>query len=182
MTLEKLGAGVDFVADTTPAASGAIDGDVYLDTSLSPPQVKVFDESVGSFVRPQTGVDWSSKTFNSDSAAAQITVQEQSTSTLFSISGSGFLFAAGFRVGENEPDKAVAKLDVDGSQKVRRDMGAAPSSGLGKSTGAKNENNVSFDISIDGLIRFESGFSMKMTNNRSSGDISARFEVEYALD
>jgi sugar lactone lactonase YvrE len=54
MTLEKLGAGIDFVQDATPPASDAIDGDVYLDTSLSPPQVKVFDASIGSFVRPQT--------------------------------------------------------------------------------------------------------------------------------
>jgi WD40 repeat protein len=52
MTLEQLGAGIDFVSDSTPA--NAADGDTFLDTSLSPPQVKVFDASVGSFVRPQT--------------------------------------------------------------------------------------------------------------------------------
>jgi hypothetical protein len=52
MTLDQLGAGIDFVADTPPA--NAADGDTLLDTSLSPPQVKVFDASVGSFIRPQT--------------------------------------------------------------------------------------------------------------------------------
>jgi hypothetical protein len=52
MTLEQLGAGIDFVSDTPPA--NAADGDTFLDTSLSPPQVKVFDASIGSFVRPQT--------------------------------------------------------------------------------------------------------------------------------
>jgi sugar lactone lactonase YvrE len=52
MTLEQLGAGIDFVSDTPP--TNATDGDTLLDTSLSPPQVKVFDASIGSFVRPQT--------------------------------------------------------------------------------------------------------------------------------
>jgi sugar lactone lactonase YvrE len=52
MTLEQLGAGIDFVSDTTP--TNATDGDTFLDTSLSPPQVKVFDASIGAFVRPQT--------------------------------------------------------------------------------------------------------------------------------
>lgn len=52
MTLEQLNRSVDFVADTPP--SNANDGELFLDTSLSPPQVKVFDASVGSFVRPQT--------------------------------------------------------------------------------------------------------------------------------
>jgi sugar lactone lactonase YvrE len=52
MTLEQLGAGIDFVSDTPP--TNATDGDTFLDTSLSPPQVKVFDGGVGSFVRPQT--------------------------------------------------------------------------------------------------------------------------------
>jgi DNA-binding cell septation regulator SpoVG len=52
MTLEQLGAGVDFVSDTTP--SNAKDGDVLVDTSFSPPEVRVFDGSVGSFVTPQS--------------------------------------------------------------------------------------------------------------------------------
>jgi hypothetical protein len=52
MTLEQIGAGIDFVSDTIP--SNPKDGDVFLDTSLAPPEVKVFDASVGAFIRPQT--------------------------------------------------------------------------------------------------------------------------------
>jgi hypothetical protein len=81
MTLEKLGAGIDFVQDATPPASDAIDGDVYLDTSLSPPEVKVFDASTGSFVRSQTaqnldasvssagGINFNSRIFNLNAGA-----------------------------------------------------------------------------------------------------------------
>jgi hypothetical protein len=72
MTLEKLSGGVDFVSDTTPAASDAIDGDVYLDTSLSPPQVKVFDASVGSFVRPQTAQNLDQQVSNAGATQSDI--------------------------------------------------------------------------------------------------------------
>jgi hypothetical protein len=81
MTLEQLGAGVDFVSDTTPAASDATDGDLYLDTSLSPPQAKVFDANIGSFVRPRVGVDWASKTPDAGEAFDDF----------FSVNGSGYL-------------------------------------------------------------------------------------------
>jgi sugar lactone lactonase YvrE len=52
MALEQLNRSIDFVADSPP--SDANDGELFLDTSLSPPQVKVFDASSGSFVRPRT--------------------------------------------------------------------------------------------------------------------------------
>jgi hypothetical protein len=114
MTLEKLGAGIDFVADTTPAASDAIDGDVYLDTSLSPPEVKVFDASAGSFARPQTaqnldqkvsnaGIDWSSKTPEVDTGI---------TDTTFSVSGSGYLISV-FGL-ETSDSTELADLRIDG--------------------------------------------------------------------
>jgi sugar lactone lactonase YvrE len=62
MTLEQLAAGIDFVSDTPPANAG--DGDTFLDTSLNPPQVKVFDGSVSSFVRPQTAQNLDQKVSN----------------------------------------------------------------------------------------------------------------------
>jgi len=52
MSLEQLSKTVDFVQDATP--SNANDGETYLDTSQSPPQLKVFDSSANAFVRPRS--------------------------------------------------------------------------------------------------------------------------------
>jgi len=66
MSLEKLIKTVDFVQDTTPSASDVNNGETYLDTSLSPPQLKVFDSSVSSFIQPRS-------IQNIDSPISQIT-------------------------------------------------------------------------------------------------------------
>jgi hypothetical protein len=102
MTLEKLSGGVDFVSDTTPAASDAIDGDVFLDTSLSPPEVKVFDASVGSFVDPRTGVSWDSKAPEIDTVS----------NTSLSVSGSGYIIGVSADVGST----TIIDISVDGTQ------------------------------------------------------------------
>jgi hypothetical protein len=54
MSLEQLSKTVDFVQDATPSASVANDGETYLDTSQSPPQLKVFDSGADAFVRPRS--------------------------------------------------------------------------------------------------------------------------------
>jgi hypothetical protein len=103
MTLEKISGGIDFVADTTPASSVAIDGDVYVDTSLSPPQAKVFDESVGSFVKPQTGIDWSQKTPQIDTVTGGNSI---------TISGSGYIMGVLVDAAFGESDM---QLTIDGN-------------------------------------------------------------------
>jgi len=52
MSLEQLSKTVDFVQDATP--SDANDGETYLDTSQSPPQLKVFDSGANAFVKPRS--------------------------------------------------------------------------------------------------------------------------------
>jgi len=52
MSLEQLSKTVDFVQDATP--SNVNDGETYLDTSQSPPQLKVFDGDANAFVRPRS--------------------------------------------------------------------------------------------------------------------------------
>jgi len=52
MSLEQLSKTVDFVQDATP--SDANDGETYLDTSQSPPQLKVFDSGANAFIRPRS--------------------------------------------------------------------------------------------------------------------------------
>jgi len=54
MALEQLTRTVDFVQDATPSASDANDGETYLDTSLTPPRLKIFDASAGSFIEPRS--------------------------------------------------------------------------------------------------------------------------------
>jgi len=52
MALTPISNSVEFVQDTVP--STATDGDSWLDTSLSPPRLKVFDSSVGGFIEPRS--------------------------------------------------------------------------------------------------------------------------------
>jgi hypothetical protein len=52
MTLTPISNSVEFVQDSVPTT--AVDGDSWLDTSLSPPRLKVFDDAVGAFVEPRS--------------------------------------------------------------------------------------------------------------------------------
>jgi len=52
MALTPISNSVEFVQDSVPTT--AADGDSWLDTSLSPPRLKVFDSSAGAFVEPRS--------------------------------------------------------------------------------------------------------------------------------
>jgi len=52
MALTPISNSVEFVQDTVPTT--AADGDSWLDTSLSPPRLKIFDASAGSFIEPRS--------------------------------------------------------------------------------------------------------------------------------
>jgi DNA-binding beta-propeller fold protein YncE len=95
MALEQLNRSIDFVADSPP--SDANDGELFLDTSLSPPQVKVFDASVGSFVRPQTAQNLDQKV-----SAAGADLQFIGTFSLSDPSFSGTSFSVGAQ--DNDPE------------------------------------------------------------------------------
>jgi hypothetical protein len=103
MTLEKLSGGVSFVQNTAPPASDAVDGDVFIDTSESPPQPKVFDASAGTFVQPQAGIDWARKTPQIDAI---------SNGGSLTVSGSGYIFAVVTDVGFQDAD---FELSIDGA-------------------------------------------------------------------
>jgi len=113
MALTPISNTVEFVQDTVPTT--ATDGDSWLDTSLSPPRLKVFDDAVGGFIEPRSvqnldvkvsdaGVNWASKTPKSDVVSAGST---------FSISGSGYLLSVTAQTGLNV-DSSV-KIDIDGT-------------------------------------------------------------------
>jgi len=55
MALTPVSNTVEFVQDTVP--STANDGDSWLDTSLSPPRLKIFDADAGGFVEPRGGAE-----------------------------------------------------------------------------------------------------------------------------
>jgi len=52
MTLTPISNTVEFVQDTVPTT--AADGDSWLDTSLTPPRLKIFDADVGGFIEPRS--------------------------------------------------------------------------------------------------------------------------------
>jgi hypothetical protein len=139
MTLEKLSGGVDFVQDTAPPASDAVNGDVFLDTSETPPRLKVFDASVGGFVRPQTGIDWNNKIPQADRIGNNNTL---------SISGSGYIIGVTPLVTNGD---ANIDLTIDGTS---------------ISTGVRlvfDRDGVGASIAF--YHRFESSFTVDETGN-----------------
>jgi hypothetical protein len=74
-----------------------VDGDVFLDTSETPPRLEVFDASVGAFVRPQTGIDWNNKVPQADQIG---------NSNTLSVSGSGYIIGV-------TPDLAFSDANID---------------------------------------------------------------------
>jgi hypothetical protein len=189
MTLEQLGAGIDFVSDSPPA--DATDGDTFMDTSLSPPQVKVFDGSVGSFIRPQTaqnldqqvssagatqsdiisgvnaansGIDWSSKTPKISGGGAT-----SSGETVVSVTGSGFILGLGF---SSDSRLDSPRIVIDGAQifnNIIEDIGA-------QETNASFRN---FGVNVNSIFRFESSFEVGAGNLNSS---RLKLGVFYVLD
>jgi hypothetical protein len=83
MALEQLNRSVDFVSDTAP--SNANDGETFVDTSASPPTVKVFDGSAGAFVTPENAADTLNPLTDGDTIGqndASISTQTTTTVTL----------------------------------------------------------------------------------------------------
>jgi len=112
MALTPISNTVEFVQDTVPTT--ATDGDSWLDTSLSPPRLKVFDDAVGGFIEPRSvqnldakvsaaGVNWASKTPKSDIISA-------AAGTTFSISGSGYILSL---TPDDIDSNSTASVDVD---------------------------------------------------------------------
>jgi hypothetical protein len=150
MTLEKLSGGVDFVQDTAPPASDAVDGDVFLDTSDTPPRLEVFDASAGAFVRPQTGIDWNNKTPQAD----RITNTNQ-----LSVSGSGYIVGVA-------PDFAGSittnfELAIDGTSII----------GNVQIESDTIDGGVSFPL----YHRFESSFTI---NETASGEVIITYVLD----
>jgi len=163
MSLEQLSKTVDFVQDATP--SNANDGETYLDTSLSPPRLKVFDSSVGGFVEPRSiqnldapvseaAVDWSSKSAESEIVGSASTV---------TVSGSGYLIYVGPRVFSADDCQAV--VTIDGTQVFDEIVQQVNSDG-----------NVPQNMSM--LYRFESSLEVQET----AGSADSRLRFNYVLD
>jgi hypothetical protein len=179
MALEQLNRSIDFVSDSPP--SNANDGELFLDTSLAPPEIKVFDASIGSFVRPQTaqnldqkvsnagdknsqseitsavnaagtGIDWSTKTPRFDSGSGF----SSGTGAVISVSGSGYITF----IRSNSLDDAI--LSIDGTTNT-------PISG---------ENNIIKESNVSLLFRFDSSFELRDDDSNNS----VNFGVAYVLD
>jgi hypothetical protein len=144
MGLEQLNRSIDFVSDTTPSAAN--DGELFLDTSLSPPEVKVFDASVGAFVRPQTAQNLDQKV-----SAAGATQNDISSGVDASTTGQ--------TVATNLDAQVSSAQGVDWSSKTPQIDRVATSNSpfsvsgsgylIGISSRAGN-NAVQFDLVIDG--------------------------------
>jgi hypothetical protein len=152
MSLEQLNRSVDFVSDTAPAAADANDGETFLDTSLSPPRVKVFNDSAGAFVTPQVGrgVEFQNKVPRADFVGVDSV----------DVSGSGYLIS----IQADLQVSTTAEIDVliDGS--ILFD-------GIFIQNGTED-----FANSVSLFHRFESGFEVSLANNNGFG------VVAYVLD
>jgi len=167
MALTPISNSVEFVQDSVPTA--ATDGDSWLDTSLSPPRLKVFDDAVGGFIEPRSvqnldakvsaaGVNWASKTPKSDRINA---------GTTFSISGSGYILS--LTPDGIFPGSVSVDVDIDGT---------AVATGLVVADGSANSNadeEHAGGAAVSVIWRFDS--SVAVTEN---GGGTAR--VNYVLD
>jgi len=186
MSLEQLSKTVDFVQDATP--SNANDGETYLDTSLSPPRLKVFDSSANAFVKPRSvqnldakvsnvGVDWSSKTPKS-STSSDVSVGDFETATLVSVSGAGYVTRAVVR-GSKDSQFFTGNLVIDGTRLVTKNMNADVNRGVGeRSTGSQTTDTM---VTYEGIIRFDSSFRIELESTDRNAIVGAG-EVEYVLD
>jgi len=167
MALTPISNSVEFVQDSVPTA--ATDGDSWLDTSLSPPRLKVFNDAAGGFIEPRSvqnldakvsaaGVNWASKTPKSDIVPV---------GTTFSISGSGYILSL-TPDGININSTTSVNVDIDGT---------TVTTGLLLSTGSGNPNadeEHAGGTAVSVIWRFDSS-----VNITASGG-SAR--VSYVLD
>jgi len=103
MALTPISNSVEFVQDSVPTT--AADGDSWLDTSQSPPRLKVFDDAVGGFIEPRSVQNRDEKISNAGKTAtspesllnnathftASAKETNQTTTTFTLASGSGFI-------------------------------------------------------------------------------------------
>jgi sugar lactone lactonase YvrE len=151
MTLEQLGAGIDFVSDSPP--TNATDGDTFLDTSLSPPQVKVFDGSLGAFVRPQTAQNLDQQVSNAGATQSDISSGVDASTTASTVS--------------NNLDAPVSNAGA-----TQSDI----SSGVDASTTASTvSNNLDAPVSNAGAdLRLFGGFQLSLAEFVFSFDVSGQ--------
>jgi hypothetical protein len=205
MTLDKLGAGIDFVQDATPPASDAVDGDLYLDTSLSPPQVKVFIASAGVFTRPQTGQNLDQKVSTAGATESEISSGVDASSTASTVSKNLDAPVSG-ATDKNTQSEIVSGVNaadtgVDWSSKTPRllDVSVGSNSstqvnGSGYITGVYFENR-NLELFIDSsqitsttsefanqphslLHRFNNGFKVENNNN----NVALRVIIFHVFD
>jgi len=164
MALEQLNRSLDFVQDTTPSTPN--DGDVWLDTSLSPPVVKVYDESVDSFVQSR-GV----RNLDAPVSEADASAEVKTHDTRFVREMSRLFF-----------DRSLDALNFsDGLFEIFEDTADISTTSTINKTGPNGQVSVSgpnpFDIS--GAVTFEASRITSATDPRAGtfNDDGTRFYV-----
>jgi hypothetical protein len=153
MALTPISNSVEFVQDSVPTT--AADGDSWLDTSLSPPRLKVFDDAVGGFIEPRSIQNLDAKVSNSGQGVEwdnKIPEVDITSSSSFTVTGSGYLVSL-------KPDGSQSfnlTLTIDGSQI------------------ATNINNDGGDQITFGFFRFNSSFELS--------NLGSNIIVSYVLD
>jgi len=186
MSLEQLSKTVDFVQDATPSASVANDGETYLDTSLSPPQLKVFDSSANAFVSPRSIQNLDAPVSGAGATQSDIETAVDNSTTASTVSTN--LDAKVSNAGQGvEWDNKTPQSDIASS-------GAFTVTGSGyitsiKINGSNSENpelfidgsSVSNNLNLDGgaqatfgFFRFDSSFTLDF--------FSSNILINYVLD
>lgn len=194
MSLEQLSKTVDFVQDATP--SNPNDGETFLDTSQSPPQLKVFDAGAGSFIRPRSiqNLDAPVSTATDKISTSEIATGVDNSSTASTVStnldakvsnaGQGVDWASKtarsdtvsggstFTVNGSGYLLSVAAVDISGSTRVVAKIsidGGAVFQNQVKAVDAANAPSF--------IWRFDSKLEVTDTENTTSG-----VRINYVLD
>lgn len=198
MSLEQLSKTVDFVQDATP--SDANDGETYLDTSQSPPQLKVFDAGVGAFVRPRSIQNLDAPV--SGAGATQTDIEagaegalEQDIANLSPASNS---VAANLDGGvaavdwSNKTPKSQSTSNVSIQGVTVRTLISVTGSGYLRSASIRlgtDQDEVFGELVVDGTVIGSKPFSERIVlgnaekyNGSSSGEVAVYFDGQKRFD
>jgi len=154
-------------ADVQAEAEDALEKDI---SQMSPASNSVAANLDGGVA----AVDWSSKTPQSSSAS--ISVNSTGETPIISVTGSGYLFTAILRHSETADSNVGLRLIIDGT--TIRDE-SVDSDHMRTDT-VWNRTTARW-FSVDGIYRFDSGFSIAAYQDFSNAR-GAAGEVFYALD
>jgi len=179
MALTPISNTVEFVQDTVPTT--AADGDSWLDTSLTPPRLKIFDADVGGFTEPRSIQNLDAPVSNAGATQSDIETAVDNSNTASTVSNNldaKVSNAVGLDLASKTPK--TERIQEDTTFSV---SGAGFIISLGSDVISLPGKQSRADISIDGTTINSVGAQMynEDANDRQSHTLLYRFDSSFAI-